>query len=300
MFLPRRGLSGHLLHRADNHIEFLRVPVTMPTKASLPMQALQEAGHGASYDYRAGSPHLKHFRLYDRFVSVLRDEIAAANSKGLPLRVLEVGAGHGGYTEPALAMGCDVTATEMSRPSLSALTRRYGLNPCLSAVFDPTGTLEVLEDQTFSVVICASVLHHVPDYLAFLGDSLLNHLSPGGTLVSVQDPLLYAEMRRTDLFLTKLAYLSWRLTMGNYVEGVRTRLRRIRNIYDEENPLDMVEYHVVRAGLDERALLATLKPRFESARLERYWSTQSTSWQRAGEYLGCTNTFASVARGYRS
>lgn len=263
------------------------------------MQPLQEAAHGPAHDYRAGSPHLKHWRLYDRFCSVLRAEIRAISAKALPLTVLEVGAGHGGYTEPALAAGCSVTATEMSRPSLASLEARYGLNPKFAAIFDGDGSLDVLGDQKFSLILCTSVLHHIPDYQAFLEVCTAKHLTPRGALVTIQDPLWYADLTRTDIWFSKLSYFSWRVAKGNYAQGVHTRFRRLLGIYDERNPMDMVEYHVVRNGVNEKDILNDLTPRFDTVTLTPYWSTQSGVFQRLGESLGRTNSFALVARGFR-
>ena len=262
------------------------------------MQSLQEAAHGAAHDYRAGSPHLKHWRLYDRLVSLLRAEIQAIGSQGLPLTVLEVGAGHGGLTEPALAMGCSVTATEMSQHALAVLRARYSLNPKFSAVFDGDGTLDAFGDEKVSLIVCASVLHHIPDYREFLKSGIAKHLSRGGALLTIQDPLWYPDLRQPDEWLTKAGYFSWRVAQGNYMQGFRTRMRRIRGHYDEENPRDMVEYHVVRSGLNHTDIVADLTPQFATIRLVPYWSTQSTLFQRLGEWLRRTNTFALVARGF--
>lgn len=262
------------------------------------MQSLQEARFDGSWDYRAGSPHLKHWRLYDRLSSVLLGAIAGIGASGLPLTVLEVGAGHGGYTEPALATGCSLTATEMSRPSLDRLQERFGLNARFSGVLDPDGTLEVLGDEVFSLVFCASVLHHVPDYVSFLAGPALRHLRPGGTLLSIQDPLRYASVRSSDLLASRLAYFSWRVTQGNYSEGLRTRLRRLQGRYDETRAPDMVEYHVVRDGVDQDRIVEALTPRFDSVSVITYWSTQSATWQRLGEAFSRRNTFALVARGF--
>ncbi|MCA1706742.1 MAG: class I SAM-dependent methyltransferase [Actinobacteria bacterium] len=272
----------------------------MPSSGSLrDVQDLQEAGHGEGFDYRGGSPHLKHWRLYDRLVSLLCDEVQITSQKDLPLTLLEVGAGHGGYTEPALAAGCTVTGTELSRPSLARLERRFGLNPNFSAVFDPDGSLTVIGDLKYSIVLCASVLHHIPDYVRFLEESVLQHLRDGGALISIQDPLWYAGMKRADLALSKLGYFSWRASKGNYLEGAQTRIRRLRGVYEEANPLDMVEYHVVRKGVNQDLILTALESRFESVSMMTYWSTQSTFYQRLGELVGSVNSFAIVARGYR-
>lgn len=263
------------------------------------MQALQESGYGKGHDYSSVSPHLKHRLLRNYLVNLLFDEIRRTKAAGLPPRVLEIGAGHGGYTEPTLAFGCAVTATEMSRASLEHLRSRYGSNPTFQAVFDEDGSLGVLDRERFSMVLCASVLHHIPDYLEFLEGPVMDHLTPGGSIVTFQDPLWYPRMRHLDLGLSRLSYLSWRVTRGNYLEGTRTRLRRLRGIRDERNPRDMVEYHVVRSGVDEQRLVEMLAARFESVRLVPYWSTQAAFWQRLGQMSARTNTFSIVATGFR-
>ena len=90
---------------------------------------IQEEYYLPHVDYRRGSPHLSHPKLNDRLIEVLRGMIQRLADQGLPLRVLEVGAGHGGFTELALAMGCQVTAVDMSEPSVDELRRRFGTNP---------------------------------------------------------------------------------------------------------------------------------------------------------------------------
>ncbi len=76
--------------------------------------------------------------------------------------MLEIGAGHGGFTEPVLAAGCEVTAVEASRPSLRTLEHRYGHNPSFRAVLDPDGSLEGVSG-TYSLILIVAVLHHIPD-----------------------------------------------------------------------------------------------------------------------------------------
>ena len=260
-------------------------------------QALQEELYGQSVDYRHGSPHLSHWPLYDRLTEVLRAEVRRLDDAGLPLRALEIGAGHGGYTEPMLAAGCSVTAVEMSRPSLAELNRRFGTNPRFEGVFDRDGSLSSVDDR-FSLAVCVSVLHHIPDYLGFL-DILMRHVAEGGTLVTFQDPLWYPRVGKASRIATLAGFYSWRLAQGNLARGLGTVGRRLRGRYDEDNPSDMVEYHVVRAGVDERAVQTLVADRFESADLLPYWSSQAPAGQRAGERLGLVNTFGVVARGAR-
>lgn len=261
------------------------------------MQLLQESSYGESVDYRWGSPHLTHRRLYDSLVEVLRDRLRELDRAGLPLTVLEIGAGHGGYTEPALAAGCSVTAVEMSRPSLQRLGHRYGTNPKLTTVFDADGTLSEVRGQ-YSLVLCVSVLHHVPDYLSFLRRAT-GRLVSGGSLLSLQDPLWYPTVSRPSRLLDRSGYCLWRLAQGNLRRGLGTLTRRVRGRYDESNPSDMVEYHVIRQGVDETAVQEQLGSSFETVSLLDYWSNQSSVCQRLGDRWALRNTFGVSATGYR-
>ena len=104
------------------------------------MSNFQEVFYADGVDYRRGSPHLSYWPLHDRLVATIRSQLTHLADAGLPLRVLELGAGHGAFTEPALAFGCEVTAIEMSRPSIDELNRRIGQNPAFTVSYDPAGT----------------------------------------------------------------------------------------------------------------------------------------------------------------
>ena len=196
--------------------------------------------------------------------------------------------------EPLLAYGCAVTATEMSRSSLDVLRDRYGNNDRFTAVLDPDGSFGGLDNRVYGLVLFASVLHHIPDYRAAI-DSAATRVLPGGSIVTLQDPLWYPTLRRSYAVLSRLGYIWWRLGQGNYRRGLATRWRRARGVYDETSPSDVVEYHVVRQGVDQRLVQGVLASKFKSVRLIPYWSTQSPLWQRVGEAAGATNTFACVA-----
>ena len=49
-----------------------------------------------------------------------------------------------------------------------------------------------------------------------------------------------------------ISYYLWRLTQGHWLHGFADHLRRLRGILDETKIADMVEYHVVRDGVDEK------------------------------------------------
>ena len=274
----------------------------MTIRRALQMREAQELGHPEGHDYRAGSPHLKHIELHDRLVALIEDAVGDATRRGAPQTVLEIGAGHGGFTEPMLARGYVVTATEMSRPSLQYLEDHFASNPNFSAVLvaDNSLSLPEIKNVRFSNILCASVLHHIPDYQAAVQALVDEHLAPGGAFVALQDPLWYPSLRRRDFLLSRMAYFMWRLTQGDYGRGMHTRMRRFRGQFTESEPSDMVEYHVVRKGVNQDALLRELVPRFESVNLRNYWSTQSALLQEVGQHLGIHNTFAIVALGRHS
>jgi SAM-dependent methyltransferase len=182
----------------------------------------------------------------------------------------------------------------MSRPSLQWLEARYQTNPRFTAVLDTEDGQQDWHQQRFGLVLFASVLHHIPDYQAAL-ELAADRLLPGGAIVTVQDPIWYPRVPKRVRVFADIAYMSWRIGRGSYVRGISTRLRRMRGVIDKRNPSDMVEYHVVRQGVDDEAIAQTLEKRFAQVRLVRYWSTQSGIWQRIGWRLGLKNTFAVVA-----
>lgn len=260
------------------------------------IQGLQEFAYAPGYDYRSDAPHLKHPQLYDWLTDSLREELQRIRAMGLPATVLEVGAGDGAFVEPLLAMGAMVRATEMSRPSIDALRARFGMNPSFEVAFDADGTLGELAQERYAIVLYASVLHHIPDYISAIASVCDRHLLPGGTLVTFQDPLWYASLRPGVRTASEAMYLSWRLTRGDLVRGLVARRRRSRTGLSPDEPSDMVEYHVVREGVNHNAIARLLHPRFAAVDVTTYWSSHAAVWQRVGERLGLRNTFAVRAR----
>jgi phospholipid N-methyltransferase len=262
------------------------------------MQRIQELWHSASHDYCAGAPHLTNRKLHGQLVSEAITALADVVARHLPRTVLEIGAGDGAFTEPILAAGFHTTATEMSRASVTQLKKRFALNPAFCAEFDPDGSLRVLGEQRFGLIFYTAVLHHIPDYISALVSTIRDHLLEGGALASFQDPMWYPAQPWQDWLADNTSYFIWRLGQGGYLRGGKTRLRRALGILSETEPADMVEYHVVRSGVDQTKILKVANSVFESVRLIPYWSTQSALLQTAGERLGLKNTFAIVALGY--
>jgi SAM-dependent methyltransferase len=263
------------------------------------IEALQERVHDDAYDY-SGTPHLAHPELRMPIVDLIAEVARGAVSRGLPPRVLEIGAGDGGLTEPLLARGFEVTATEVSRPAIERLEETFGGNPHLDVVYDEDGEADAVQTGPFSAVVTASVLHHIPNYMSFVEKVIAQHLAPRGSFVSVQDPLRYDTMSTVAHRFDRAAYLIWRLGRGNRLSGLVSLKNRITGHLDPNRPGDMVEYHVVRNGVDERALEGMLERSFRNLRLLPYWSNQSRIGFRLGRRLGLANQFALVADDYRA
>ncbi len=259
------------------------------------MAELQEQAHGAGHDYDAGSPHLRHPRLRNEIIDRIRSLVLEQFQRRDACRVLEIGAGHGSFTDHIAAMGAQVTVTEMSRPSLEHLQARFAYNPSVRLLYDADGEAAFQDDAEYDLVLCISVLHHIPDYVKFVSRTV-DRIVPGGSFASFQDPLWYPRRSRFNKGLDKGAYYAWRLGQRNLLQGLGTRVRRARGRFDEANPADMVEYHVVRDGVDDQALQDLLSERFRSTERWTYWSTQAPLLQAGGTRLGAHTTFGLTGR----
>ena len=94
------------------------------------------------------------------------------------------------------------------------------------------------------------------------------------------------------------AYFTWRLAQGSYRRGLATRVRRLRGVYDDTAPSDLVEYHVMRQGCDEEAIRSLLAHSFD-VEVFTYWSTQSPLFQRLLQGTALRTDFGVVASHHR-
>jgi SAM-dependent methyltransferase len=254
---------------------------------------MQENAHGGAHEYR--SPHLRVGEPRNLIVTRLREIIASHKASG-SCTVLDVGAGHGSYTAEFLAAGASVVVcTEMSESSADRLRARFADDGRVRVVYDPEGA-KAFEQSPVDVVCMISLLHHIPDYIASLR-LLCDRVAPGGTLVSFQDPDYYPRRRVLARVTNRISYVMWRLTQGSLWEGAKSIRRRLTGRLDEANPRDMVEYHVVRDGVDERAVVDVLQTSFDTVELVTYWSDQGRLMQRLLGSTGLVNEFGVVARG---
>ena len=250
----------------------------------------QGAAHAEGHDYVKGSPHLRHSSLRDSVTLRLEDLVRHAIERKGSCRVIEVGGGHGTFTDVLRRAGAEVLVTETSRASASYLQRVFGMDPGVEIAYDETGEGVFADPRQWDVAVVISVLHHIPDYVEFV-ERLAEKIAPGGSFFSIQDPLYYPRMSFWAHAADRAAYLAWRIVQGDLGRGLATRVRRIRGIYDPNAAGDLVEYHVVRQGVDEEALRASLAKRFDDVELFTYWSTQAPLFQWLGERTSAKTTF---------
>ncbi len=261
--------------------------------------ATQNSAHGEGHDYVKGSPHLRHPQLRtmiaDQLAALVGETIARKGS----CHVLEVGAGHGTFSSFLLHAGARVTVTEASEASAATLTEKFAGRDDVEVFFDSTGGDIFERDDQFDGIVCAALLHHIPDYVTFVSD-LTELIEPGGFFYSAQDPTYYPRRNRRTHVAQRGTYFLWRLGQGNYRRGLATRIRRVKGEWTETEASDLVEYHVVRDGVDEQALVTELEQHFDEVELFTYWSTQSPFFQRALARMKLPSEFGLIARRLRS
>lgn len=261
------------------------------------VETSQDISHGDGHDYTVGSPHLRHDPLRARIEARIAAAVGEIRQQRGACAVLEIGAGHGFFTDTVLGAGGTATVTEMSRASFNHLAERFSGNPDVHVVYDSDGTAPFADGARYDVILLISVIHHIPDYLAVITRLCDTVLRPGGIVVTFQDPVWYPRQSRSARMLSWGSYFAWRVTQGELRRGLATRWRRLRGTYSDSEPADLVEYHVVRQGVDDLALRELFGFRFAEVEVDRYFSTQSPQLQALGEMCFPENTFGIVARG---
>jgi 2-polyprenyl-3-methyl-5-hydroxy-6-metoxy-1,4-benzoquinol methylase len=257
----------------------------------------QDMSHGDGHNYTAGSPHLRHTTLRTRLDSRISGVIAETQRREGRCAVLEIGAGHGSFTDTVLAAGGTATVTEMSKASFDYLAAKFRGNSEVRVVYDTDGNAPFRDEARYDVILLISVIHHIPDYLEVISRLCDNVLRPGGAVVTFQDPIWYPRQKSWARALSWGTYFAWRITQGEFRRGLATRWRRLQGVYSESEPSDLVEYHVVRQGVDDVALCDLFRARFIEVEVDRYFSTQAPNLQAIGEKYLPHNTFGIIASG---
>lgn len=131
-----------------------------------------------SYEQRHGEIFnpVEQTRLHD----ALQRAVGHVRSGSEPKRALDFGCGTGNLTEHLLGLGCEVLAADVSREFLQFVETRFAGRPVRTHELNGRD-LAGVPDASLDVVATYSVLHHIPDYLAALGE-MARVLKPGGVI----------------------------------------------------------------------------------------------------------------------
>ena len=272
---------------------------TQPEDRNHKMAALANAAmfneEGTTHCVSA-SPHLTHAMVRDLYLTLVTRAFCTARKYADVPRVLDLGAGEGSATLPFLELGAHVTAVDISESQLAVLAKKCGhFAPRLRICREDINEILEGNEERFDIVVMNSFVHHIPDYLAILRKSIAI-LRPNGLIFTFQDPLRYDTLGRSSFYFSMGAYFFWRFFQGNYLQGLHTRIRRLRGIYIPGSKEDDAEYHVTRNGVDQDAIAELFASESFSCEVVRYFSTQSSLCQRLGAFFGIENTFALIAQ----
>lgn len=127
----------------------------------------------------------KHAEIYnpveqERLTQLLQKMVTALPMPANQVHACDVGAGTGNITLKLLALGCHVTAADVSETSLNLLRQKTPLNdlPRLQTVVIQGERLP-FAPNSFQLVTTYSVLHHIPNYLNAV-KNLLDICAPQG------------------------------------------------------------------------------------------------------------------------
>ncbi len=263
----------------------------MPSSATA---NIAEYANRHTAEFINGSPHLKHKSLRDLHRRLIQEVYDAAAQRSPS--VLDIGAGEGHVTIDFLALGCKVTAVDISEPQLEKLRHTCVEHSpqLMTRVCDVERNLHEVCGP-FDIITAASFLHHIPDYLGLI-KRLIPLIKPGGQFLSFQDPLRYDTQPALQRQFSKLSYFAWRVFQPDALRGISRRLRRARGVYLPDCDADNAEYHVVRNGVDHAAIAKLFGTHGFDCRIVRYFSAHSAPFQFAGSNLRYVNHFGILAK----
>jgi 2-polyprenyl-3-methyl-5-hydroxy-6-metoxy-1,4-benzoquinol methylase len=154
----------------------------------LQAQTLKERIHQANIEvhraeakyYEALHPEVYSKKEQKRIIATLSG--IGTQIEGNQKKALDIGAGTGNLTGKLLAMGYNVTATDISPEMCEILRKKYRvyIPKHLKVINSPIEELAFDEDK-FDLITSYSVLHHLPNYISAL-TTLVGYLKDGGII----------------------------------------------------------------------------------------------------------------------
>lgn len=246
--------------------------------------------------YIHGAPHLKHASLRALHEKLILKACQCAKKYSEKPLVLDLGAGEGSATLLFLIYGARVVAVDSSSTQLETLkekTKNFQNN--ISIQCKEVEIFTSSSKDLYDIITMNSFLHHIPNYLQLI-EQLLPLLKSTGQFLFFQDPIRYDTLDFFTKTFSRFSYYLWRIFGGDLIGGTKRYLRRKHGIYCDDIEEDNVEYHVIRNGVDHKAITKLLEYNKFEVTIIAYFSTQNSFFQYLGEMLGVKNTFAIIAK----
>ena len=194
-------------------------------------------------------------REQGRLAASLGDALGEVKSAKGDARALDMGCGSGNLTRHLLALGCHVTAADVSQRFLDLVTKRFASAKLATSRLNGRD-LSQFEDRSFDLVATYSVLHHIPDYLASVAE--MGRVCRVGGVVYIDheaSPDFWSGSADYARFASEVKRHDWRkwLNPQNYYGKVR---RMIDPRYTNEGdihvwPDDHIEWPAIAAALSD-------------------------------------------------
>jgi len=236
----------------------------------------------AAYDAAALTYDVSHPEIFntieqERLARSVRRALAAADhAVNRPARVLDVGAGPGNLTAHFLAAGAIVVSADVSPGCLRRTVERFAASGRHSAQQIDGRTLGVFPDDAFDIVACYSVLHHVPDYLALIGEM---------ARVTRRGGLLYLDHERHDASWTDPAREQFMLEAWVFPPKRWTRFVTPSNYWNRLRPLLQWRRWFNRRWMPEGDLHIWPDDHIEWGRVEERARTHGVVREEVHDYL---------------
>ncbi|WP_052340782.1 class I SAM-dependent methyltransferase [Salinarimonas rosea] len=161
-------------------------PLAVPAAHDAPTDRLTSRYDAAARRWHGKISRLRYLDAYAAIARSARERVAPAHS-GAPLRVLDAGAGTGGFSLAFAATRTEPLALDLlDRSGAMLAAARANLEQAGLSCRTIVGALgeRSLEHGTYDVVLCSHLVEHLPDPTAALAD-FRAALRPGGALLLV-------------------------------------------------------------------------------------------------------------------
>ena len=224
--------------------------------------------------YERIHPEIYNEHEQNRLISTLKkaDQLISKNSNETR-RALDFGAGTGNITGKLLRLGYHVTAIDLSLEMCNILETKYATYVKSKKLVVINSAVEDLhfDEQTFDLITCYSVLHHLPDYVLAVR-LLCSFLRKGGVMYLDHEisPFYWQGEPRAMGNLFKFVYLylspvlnslyfrllglnlpplDYKLSDYWYAKKHHLNHKKIKNIFEEEafECFERHDYHLRRS-----------------------------------------------------